>query len=185
VRRAAAGLVLLALLSACSEDKKPGTADGQLVGLRQQAALDPCPTGIGDVPHLVLPCLGGGPDVVLDSGPPAVPTLVNVYATWSGPCKDEMPILAEFREKAGTRVGLLGVDTEDEQRLALLFAKDLGQHWPAVVDDEGAVLRRYGAGAPLTLFVDTKGTVVYVHHGAFKDLPALTAEVKRRLGVVV
>jgi thiol-disulfide isomerase/thioredoxin len=185
MRRAAAGLVLLALLSACSDKPTPGTAGGDLSGLRAQAALDPCPTGVGDLPHLTLPCLGGGPDVVLDSGPPAVPTLVNVYATWCGPCKDEMPVLAAFREKAGTKVGLLGVDTEDEQRLALLFAKDLGQHWPAVVDDDGAVLRRYGAGAPLTLFVDTTGRVAYVHHGAFKDLPSLVAEVKRRLGVVV
>jgi thiol-disulfide isomerase/thioredoxin len=185
MRRVAAVLALVALVSACSDDKKAGTTDGDLVGLRRAAALAPCPTGIGEVPHLELPCLGGGPDVVLDSGPSGTPTLVNVYGSWCGPCQDEMPVLAAFAKRAAGKVAIVGVDTEDEPRLALLFAKDVGQTWAAVVDDDGKLLRHYASGPPITLFVDTAGKVVFVHRGPFKDLAGLTAEVKRRLGVIV
>jgi thiol-disulfide isomerase/thioredoxin len=184
MRRAATALALLALLAACNDDKA-GTKKDDLAALRTAAALAPCPTGIGDVPHLVLPCLGGGPDVVLDSGPPGTPTLVNVYGSWCGPCQDEMPVLADFAARAKGKVAIVGVDTEDEPRLALLFAKDVGQSWAAVQDDDGTLLRHYASGPPITLFVDATGKVVYVHRGPFKDLAGLTAEVTRRLGVVV
>jgi thiol-disulfide isomerase/thioredoxin len=183
MRRVVAGLVLL--LAACGDGKKAGTTDDGLADLRAAAALAPCPTGIGDVPHLVLPCLGGGPDVVLDSGATGTPTLVNVYGSWCGPCQDEMPVLADFAKRAAGKVAIVGVDTEDEPRLALLFAKDVGQTWAAVRDDDGTLLRHYASGPPITLFVDPAGKVAYVHRGPFKDLAALTAEVKRRLGVVV
>ena len=185
MRRAAAALALLALVSACSGDNKPGTPKADLTALRAAAGLAPCPTGVGDVPHLVLPCLGGGADVVLDSAPSGSPTLVNVYGSWCGPCQDEMPVLARFAAKAGGKVALLGIDTEDDPRLALLFAKDVGQTWAAVRDDDGRFLRHYSSGPPITLFVDTNGHVAYVHRGPFKDLASLTAEVKRRLGVTV
>lgn len=183
--RAAAIGAVVALVTACGGGgpAKPATVD--LAPFRQAAALEPCPTGVGDVPHLVLPCLGGGPDVVLDGPPSGVPTLVNVYGSWCGPCQDEMPILASFAAKAGKRVALLGVDTEDEPRLALLFAKDVKQHWPAVQDDEGSLLRHYASGPPITLFVDRQGKVVFVHRGPFASLADLTASVRKHLGVTV
>jgi thiol-disulfide isomerase/thioredoxin len=184
MRRAVLALAALALAAACGGEHPPGAKD-DLGPLRQAAALSPCPTGIGDVPHLVLPCLGGGPDVVLDGPPSGVPTLVNVYGSWCSPCQREMPVLAALAARAGDRLALLGIDTEDEPRLALLFAKDLGQHWPAVVDDDGAFLRHYASGPPVTLFVDRAGKVVSVHHGAFTSLAQLTADVRRHLGVAL
>ncbi|MDP9181669.1 MAG: TlpA family protein disulfide reductase [Actinomycetota bacterium] len=185
MRAAAALVAVLALVSACNGSGPRAQAKQDLAPLRQAAALAPCPSGIGDVPHLTLPCLGGGPDVVLDSGPSGVPTLVNVYASWCPPCVDEMPLLAAFAAKAGGRVALLGVDTEDEPRLALLFARDVKQHWAAVQDDKGAFLRHYSSGPPVTLFVDRAGKVVFVHRGQFDSLADLAAAVQRRLGVTV
>ncbi|HUR12921.1 MAG TPA: TlpA disulfide reductase family protein [Mycobacteriales bacterium] len=184
MRRAVLVAASLALVTACGGE--PAPAPGvDLVPLQRAAALAPCPTGVGDVPHLVLPCLGGGPDVVLDGPPSGVPTLVNVYGSWCAPCQREMPVLAAFAARAGDRVALLGVDTEDEPRLALLFAKDVQQHWPAVVDDEGAFLRRYASGPPVTLFVDGAGRVAFVHRGPFTSLAQVTSAVKQHLGVVV
>jgi thiol-disulfide isomerase/thioredoxin len=180
-RIAAATALLLAAGCGGSSSKTPDKVD--LEPLRHAAALAPCPMGIGDVPHLVLPCLGGGPDVVLYSGPSGVPTLVNVYGSWCGPCQEEMPVLAAFAAKAGDKVALLGVDTEDEPRLALLFAHDKGQHWPAVQDDDGRFLRHFSSGPPATLFVDRAGKVVYVHRGPFTSLADLTKAVQQRLGV--
>jgi thiol-disulfide isomerase/thioredoxin len=182
-------LVALAVLGALwfgqwgggSTDTRTGD---DLAPLRKAAALAPCPAGVGALPALTLPCLGGGPDVRLDGPPSGTPTLVNVYASWCAPCQEEMPLLVAFARKAGARVALLGVDTEESApRLGLLFAKDMGQHWPAVYDDQGLVLRRYSSGPPVTLFVDGRGRVVHVQRGPFASLAALEAAVAAHLGV--
>ncbi len=162
----------------------PSQASVDLAPFRAAAALDACPAGISsDLPDLVLPCLGGGPDVPLRGVPTGKPTLVNVYGSWCAPCAEEMPILVEFSKKAAGKVALVGVDTIDEPRLALIFAKDFGQHWPAVVDDDKAVLRRYASGPPVTLFVDGSGTVVFVKAGPFRSLEDLQSMVSKHLGV--
>ncbi len=200
--------VLLSLLAAAAlrsaTRSSPGTATGQaaantgpaatraapaparLAALRAAAALDPCPTSISpELPDVVLPCLGGGPPVHLRGAGSGVPTLVNVYGSWCGPCQSEMPTLAAFANEAGKRVRLVGVDTEDDPTQALPFAHDFGQHWPAVVDDDKVVLLRYGAGPPLTLFLDGRGHVVFVQRGAFRDLAAVRTAVAQHLGVRV
>jgi thiol-disulfide isomerase/thioredoxin len=180
-------LVVLAVAVALWYGQRGGTTPRpkaeDLAPLRAAAALAPCPTGVGALPALTLPCLGGGPDVRLDGAPSGVPTLVNVYGSWCAPCQEEMPLLVAFARKAGARVALLGVDTEDEPRLALRFAHDLGQHWPAVVDDQGTVLRHYAPGPPVTLFVDPHGTVTFVQRGKFASLAAVEAAVAAHLGV--
>jgi len=159
---------------------------GELTPLRARAALTPCPAGLSAaLPDLVLGCLGGGPAVHLRAAGSGVPTLVNVYGSWCGPCQDEMPVLAAFARASGGKVALVGVDTEDDPRSALQFAADVGQHWPAVVDDDQAVLRRYAAGPPVTLFLDAEGRVVHVKTGAFRSLADLRALVSRELGVSV
>jgi hypothetical protein len=96
-----------------------------------------------------------------------------------------MPVLAAFARASAGRVALLGVDTEDEQRLALLFAQDVGQTWNAVVDDDKAVLRRYAGGPPVTLFVDAAGAIKHVKVGAFADLAEVRALTARYLEVAV
>lgn len=159
---------------------------GDLTPLRARAALTPCPAGLSPaLPDLVLGCLGGGPPVHLRAAGSGIPTLVNVYGSWCGPCQDEMPVLAAFARASGGKVALVGVDTEDDPRSALQFAADVGQHWPAVVDDDKAVLRPYAAGPPVTLFLDAKGRVVHVKTGAFRSLADLRALVSRELGVSV
>lgn len=155
-------------------DGKP--SKDALAPLRAQAMLQPCPAGVSpELPKLTLACLGGGPPVVLRGKASGAPTLVNVYGSWCGPCQKEMPLLAAFAQGAAGKVSLLGVDTEDEQRLALLFARDVHQTWNAVVDEQGVVLRQYASGPPVTLFVDAAGAIVHVKVGAFKDLAELKA----------
>jgi thiol-disulfide isomerase/thioredoxin len=187
-----AGLVALLALAAgaffLGMDRTPAQhpANAALAPLRARAALSPCPTGVSkDLPAVTLACLGGGAPVVLHGPASGVPTLVNVYGSWCNPCQKEMPLLVAFSKAAGGRVALLGVDTEDEQRLALLFAKAVGQTWPAVVDDNKTVLRKYASGPPVTLFVDAGGTVVHAKVGAFKDLVELKALTRRYLAVTL
>lgn len=184
-------VVLAALTGAVVYGVQGGSAPAKQVArglgpLQAQAALEPCPTGLSpELPDLTLACLGGGPAARLRGAPASTPVLVNVYGSWCGPCLEEMPILRQFHALAGARVPLVGIDTEDDPRQALNFALDVGQHWPALVDDDGLVSRHYGGGAPKTLFVNPSGAVVHVARKAYTSLSQLRADVRQYLGVGV
>jgi cytochrome c biogenesis protein CcmG/thiol:disulfide interchange protein DsbE len=155
-----------------------------LAALRDRAQLDPCPPGLGPaLPDVVLPCLSGGPDVALSAAAPGRPMLVNVWGTWCRPCVAEVPELVAFAEKAGDRVGLVGVLTQDTQRLGLEFAREFAMHYPSLVDEDGVVLRAFAPGPPVTLFLDAQGNVVHRKSGAFEDLAELETLVAQHLGV--
>ena len=181
------GVVVLLLAAVALRDRgeaAPRPADPDLTALRAQASLAPCPQGLGPaLPDLVLPCLGGGPDVELRSAPPGRPTLVNVWASWCAPCADEAPELVAFAERAGDRVGLVGVLTTDEPRRGLAFSDDFGMRYPSLVDQDGEVLRAHASGPPVTLFLDADGTLVHTERGPFADLAELEALVAEHLGV--
>lgn len=179
------GAVLLLVGAFLVPDRRPEAAAGpELARLRQAAALAPCPPGLGpDVPDLVLPCLGGGPDVDLRAAAPGRPTLVNIWGTWCPPCVDEVPDLVAFAERAGDRVGLVGVLTQDPARNGLEFARQFGMRYPSVVDDQGEVFRAFRPGPPVTLFLDAQGRVVHKRSGKFTDVAEIEALVAQHLGV--
>ncbi|MCW2681610.1 MAG: thioredoxin [Frankiales bacterium] len=178
--------VLLAGAFAVRGQQSPEPEAADLAPLREAAALADCPAGLGpELPDLVLPCLGGGEDVDLRSAAPGRPTLVNVWATWCPPCVEEVPDLAAFAERAGGRVGLVGVLTQDPQRNGLEFARQFGMRWPSVVDDQGEVFRAFRPGPPVTLFLDAQGRVVHKRSGKFDDVAEIEALVAEHLGVSV
>lgn len=160
--------------------------DPRVAELRRAAGLAPCPDGLGpELPDLVLPCLGGGPDVDLTSAAPGRPTLVNVWATWCPPCVEEVPDLAAFAARAGDRVGLVGVLTQDSQTSALEFARQFDMTWPSVVDEQGEVFRAFRPGPPVTLFLDASGRVVHRRSGKFADVAEIERLVQHHLGIAL
>lgn len=156
-----------------------------LLAARTAAALPPCPPALTtELPELRLACYDGGPDVAV-SGAPGRPMLVNLWATWCGPCVDEVPELVAFTAAAGDRVGVVGVTVEDSPASVYAFVKAFGVNYPLVADDLGQVLRRYGPGPPITLLVRADGTVAHVQRGAFPTLGAVEDAVATHLGVRV
>ena len=185
-----AALVGAALLMAgafAAGQREPAVRDDPVLDdLRAAVALEPCPAGLGaELPDLTLPCLGGGPPVDLRSAPPGRPTLVNVWGSWCAPCAEEVPDLVAFHERAGERVGLVGVLTTDTLQRGLAFSRDFGIRYPSVVDDDGAVLRAFPPGPPVTLFLDADGRVVHTRSGAFADLAEIEGLVAEHLGVAL
>ena len=185
-------LVVVALAVGMRADEPPPSPtvaaqpDGEeLAGLRAAAALPGCPAGLGSaLPDLVLPCLAGGPPVDLRSAPPGRPTLVNVWASWCGPCVEEVPALADLARRGGDRLAVVGVLTTDSLRSALAFADAYDMGYPSVVDDDGVVLRAHAAGPPVTLFLDAEGRLVHTERGA-ADAAELEALVAQHLGVAL
>jgi thiol-disulfide isomerase/thioredoxin len=178
------GVLLAAAVLLRDEPPPAAQAAPDLSALRTAASLEPCPAGLGPaMPDVVLPCLGGGPDVGLRASAPGRPTLVNVWASWCAPCADEAPELVAFHERAAGRVGVVGVLNVDVPSRGLAFSRDFRMRYPSVVDDDGEVLRAFPPGPPVTVFLDAEGRVVHTRSGPFRDLAEIEALVAEHLGV--
>ncbi len=93
--------------------------------------------------------------------------MINFWATWCGPCRQEMPLLDDLYTRY-ERVGfkLLGVNIDDDSRRAMRMVEELGVSFPVLFDESKDVSRLYQDEAmPVTVLVDRSGTVRHVHHG--------------------
>jgi len=160
----------------------PPTPDPSLVAA---AGLDRCPSvdggSSGTLPDTPLPCLGSGPPIRL-SALAGTPTVVNVWATWCGPCRAELPHFQWLHAAAGDRVRVLGVLYEDDPDGGLAFAQKLGVRFPSVVDVDGELKRAQVVGLPATFFVAADGATT-LKLGEVKSRAELRDLVAERLGV--
>jgi peroxiredoxin len=93
--------------------------------------------------------------------------LVNFWATWCGPCRQELPQLNKLYDKyRGSGFVLLGVNIDDDARTATELATKLGVRFPVLLDTDKKVSRQYDMSAmPATLMIDRDGRVRYIHRG--------------------
>jgi cytochrome c biogenesis protein CcmG/thiol:disulfide interchange protein DsbE len=176
----------LALSAVCGA---PTTAAGRDVDVGpvptpRVPTLAPCPptASPSSLPSVTLGCLRAGPkvDTAFLGGRPVV---VNLWASWCGPCKREMPSLQAAYRAFGGQVGFLGIDTKDDGNSANDFLAAMSVHYPQVVDGNGDLLHKLGgSGLPVTVVLDAAGRTVYSHRGELRsnDLKAalLAAGVK-------
>lgn len=206
-RTGAVAAVLLCALAACAP---PTTSSGEdsaslpgselsdvdvdtpeLAKLREAAGIPVCPEAdataepVADgLPELTLPCLGGGPDVEL-SALRGEPMVLNVWASWCGPCEQELPVLQRLHGTGAVRV--LGVDIEDPQPdTALELAGDNGVTYPSVADTTGRTRTSLQVNVvPQTVYVEPDGTVVATERKPYTSYGDLAADVREHLGVRV
>jgi len=93
--------------------------------------------------------------------------LVNFWATWCGPCRQEMPHLNKLYEKyKSSGFVLLGVNVDDDTAQAAGVASRLGVTFPVLPDADKRVSRQYDLNAmPSTVLIDRDGRVRYLHRG--------------------
>lgn len=93
--------------------------------------------------------------------------MINFWATWCGPCRQEMPLLDEMHARY-SRVGfsLLGVNIDDDPKRAIDMIDSLGVSFPVVFDSDKSVSEQYDVSAmPVTILLDREGVVRHVHYG--------------------
>jgi len=93
--------------------------------------------------------------------------MINFWATWCGPCRQEMPLLDDLYTRY-ERVGfsLLGVNIDDDSSRAMKMIEELGVNFPVLFDSKKDVSKLYEVEAmPVTVLVDRDGTVRHIHHG--------------------
>ncbi len=93
--------------------------------------------------------------------------LINFWASWCGPCRQEMPQLAKLYTQYG-RAGfvLLGVNVDNDPKNAATMQKQLGVNFPVLFDNAQQVAKLYNPqGMPATLLIDRDGRVRYVYRG--------------------
>lgn len=90
------------------------------------------------------------------------PILLNLWASWCTPCREEAPLLEEGWRRYGPRgVLFLGLDMQDLSEDAREFLREFSITYPTVREPANEVARRYGAtGVPETFFIDAEGRVV-------------------------
>jgi cytochrome c biogenesis protein CcmG, thiol:disulfide interchange protein DsbE len=124
-----------------------------------------CPAQSGKpvraIPPMVLPCLTRTARSVQLAVSHGKPQVINVWASWCGPCRDEMPLLQAAHEAVGRRVLFLGVAVRDSRSRALAFLSAHGVTYPQVLDERGQFpeAMRF-AGVPDTLVIAADGKVV-------------------------
>lgn len=185
----AVALVLSVTLAACGSEQAgdsgtPSSGRSTVAGADQLKACPSAPSKppvSNGLPDISLPCLGSGPDVRLADL--RGPLVINVWAQWCGPCRDEAPYLAALA-KSG-KVSMLGIDYDDPRpELAVKFAGEEGLAYPHVKDQDKAIQRALKVGGPpLTAFVDDKGEVAYVHRGVLTSQQQLDQLLQEKLGV--
>jgi len=110
------------------------------------------------------------------------PVVLNIWASWCGPCRDEAPFLSAAARKYGHQVQFLGVDILDQTGSAAKFASEFHVPYPSVFDPTGDIRDGLGfLGQPDTVFFDAQGTKVKILSGAMTE-QVLEAEIQRLLG---
>jgi thiol-disulfide isomerase/thioredoxin len=175
VRRSATALVavLLLLTASCAEQpdvaqEEPPSVDVDTPELRAQkqaAGIEDCPSAKhrppaeDALPDLTLPCLGGGPSVDLSTL--QGPLVINLWAQWCAPCREELPFYQRLHEEGGGEVSVLGIDYLDPQPAgAIALAEATGVTFPSLADPDGRLRQQWRVrGLPGVVFVDEQGRV--------------------------
>ena len=112
--------------------------------------------------------------------------LLNVWATWCGPCRIEMPFLAELHENLSDEgLTIVAISSEDPKAVqAYLDETQVDHPFPLLLDTDGILSGRFGVyGLPTTIVIDPEGRLALRHVGIYSwNSPKVVRGLRRLMG---
>ncbi|ORB00572.1 hypothetical protein BST33_11445 [Mycolicibacter minnesotensis] len=162
----------------------PG-AEQDLSMLRARAALSPCPVGSpGAGPSalrgVTVECAADGAPVDVAAMVADRTVVLNLWAYWCGPCRDELRVFAEYQRRAGAGVTVVTVHQDDNQAAGLALLAELGVHLPTVQDGRRqiAAALRVPNVMPATVVLAADGSVARILPQPFANAEEIAAAVE-------
>ena len=180
-RKIGMGIILLFMLitSGCGNDNvENSVTDGQDTGVNQQdrIAEDTEEVQDEDIAYGELAEGDEAPDFTAEladgstftlSNQKGKVVLLNFWATWCGPCVNEMPAFERLHSEYGDEVAILAVNCLEEKETVNRFIADENYTFPIAYDVEGSINGKYPSdGIPYTLIIDKEGVVKKIYVGA-------------------
>lgn len=142
---------------------------GVLSGSAREAALPPAlPEVDAPAPDFKLETLDGQSRQI--SALRGRILIINFWATWCGPCRQEMPLLQATQDQHAGQVLALAVNNAESPQTVKKFVDELGLRMDILLDPEMKVSELYRVrGFPTTIFVDQQGVIRYQHVGVLNQ----------------
>jgi len=109
------------------------------------------------------------------------PVVVNVWASWCGPCRFEFPAFQRLSARYGKRVAFIGVDNEDSEDAARTFLSDAPVPYPSYSDPDSEIKESLGAprAVPDTAYFNREGELVFLKQGQYAAEEDLRDDIER------
>ncbi|KLO28087.1 membrane protein [Mycolicibacter heraklionensis] len=164
----------------------PVAAAGQdLSALRQRADLPPCQVGPGQtgpsaLSGVTVECAADGSPVNVASMFAGRRVVLNLWAYWCGPCRDELRAFAEYQRRVGPAVTVVTVHQDDNQAAGLALLAELGVRLPTLQDGRRqlAAALRVPNVMPATVVLASDGSVARILPQPFANAEEIAAAVE-------
>jgi cytochrome c biogenesis protein CcmG, thiol:disulfide interchange protein DsbE len=138
------------------------------IGLGIDTMVLPSPLIDKPAPSFKLPPLADGQPGFSSADLKGHVSLVNTFASWCAPCRQEHPVLNALAQMK--RVAIYGIDYKDRRAAAVAWIKELGDPYTRIGADNGRIAIDWGVyGVPESFLVDSAGRIRYKHVGPLTD----------------
>src|SRR3954454_24943220 len=179
LRRASVATALAAVVLTLPACGSGSTAENGGKAPDYEKALAGAPKRLADLYDQADQLLPGGADAFQQrlaelSGHPVV---VNKWASWCGPCREEMPWFQREAAANGKRIAFIGIDSRDSDAAAKQFLSEFPVPYPSYTDPDQDIAEVINAtiGTPATAIYDSSGAQVHVQQGQYASQAALAA----------
>lgn len=159
----------------------PGASTGSQADVR--AALAGAPAPLAALHRQANELLGGGVEAFQArlAKLEGYPVVVNKWASWCAPCREELPHFQRQALENGKRVAFLGVDSDDNDADARELLAEYPLSYPSYSDPDLGVAAELNAvqGTPATAFYDSEGELAYLKLGVYQSEDDLAADIER------